>query len=173
MSNKITANFPWIVTVFAVISLIYPSLFTWFNGSLITLGLGVIMLGMGLTLKTGDFFQVISSPKSVFLGLGMQFVIMPLMGWGLAILFHLPSFFAVGMILVASCPGGTASNVIAYLARADVALSVTMTACSTLAAIIMTPLLTLKLSGSYLEIPAEGLFYSTLKVVLVPVSLGV
>ena len=113
MSNKITANFPWIVTVFAVISLIYPSLFTWFNGSLITLGLGVIMLGMGLTLNTGDFFQVISSPKSVFLGLGMQFLIMPLMGWGLAILFHLPSFFAVGMILVASCPGGTASNVIA------------------------------------------------------------
>ena len=173
MSNKITANFPWIVTVFAVISLIYPSLFTWFNGSLITLGLGVIMLGMGLTLKTGDFFQVISSPKSVFLGLGMQFVIMPLMGWGLAILFHLPSFFAVGMILVASCPGGTASNVIAYLVKADVALSVTMTACSTLAAIIMTPFLTLQLSGSYLEIPAEGLFYSTLKVVLVPVSLGV
>ena len=77
------------------------------------------------------------------------------------------------MILVASCPGGTASNVIAYLAHAEVALSVTMTACSTLAAIFMTPFLTLQLSGSLLEIPAAGLFYSTFKVVLIPIALGV
>ena len=173
MSHKITAAFPWIVSSLAIISLVYPSLFTWFQGPFITLGLGGIMLGMGLTLKGVDFLQIIKHPKWVFLGLGMQFMVMPLLGWSLAQLFHLDSFFAVGLILVASCPGGTASNVIAYLANAEVALSVTITACSTLASIILTPFLTLQLSGSYLEIPAEGLFLSTLKVVLFPVALGV
>ena len=171
--HKITASFPWIVTTFSVIGLIYPPLFTWFQGSLITLGLGGIMLGMGLTLKGSDFIQIVKHPKWVFLGLAMQFLVMPLLGWMLAYLFQLPPLFAVGMILVASCPGGTASNVIAYLAKAEVALSVTMTACSTLAAIFMTPFLTLQLSGSYLEIPAEGLFYSTLKVVLLPIAAGI
>lgn len=172
MSHKITTAFPWIVSVFALLSLIYPPLFTWFQGPLIPLGLGGIMLGMGLTLKGSDFVQIVQHPKWVLLGLAMQFMIMPFLGWGLGQLFQLPPFFAVGMILVASCPGGTASNVIAYLANAEVALSVTMTACSTLAAIFLTPFLSLQLSGSYLEIPAEGLFYSTLKVVLFPITLG-
>ena len=131
------------------------------------------MLGMGLTLKASDFIQVLRYPKWVLVGLGLQFLVMPILGWGLAQLFELPPLFAVGMILVASCPGGTASNVIAYLAKAEVALSVSMTACSTLAAVIMTPFLTLQLSGSYLEVPTAGLFYSTLKVVFLPVSLGV
>ncbi len=98
---------------------------------------------------------------------------MPFLGWGLAILFELPPFFAVGLILVASCPGGTASNVIAYLAEANLALSVTMTTISTIAAVVMTPLLTSYLSGSYLEVDAMGLFSSTLKVVLFPLTLGV
>jgi BASS family bile acid:Na+ symporter len=173
MSHKITSAFPWIVSVSALLSLLYPPIFTWFQGPLITLGLGGIMLGMGLTLKGRDFVQIVQHPKWVLLGLVMQFLIMPLLGWGLAQLFQLPPFFAVGIILVASCPGGTASNVIAYLAKAEVALSVTMTACSTLAAIFLTPFLSLQLSGSYLEIPAEGLFYSTLKVVLLPITLGV
>ena len=103
----------------------------------------------------------------------LQFTLMPLMGWGLAILFKLPPFFAVGLILVACCPGGTASNVIAYLAKANVALSVAMTTCSTFGAILLTPFLTATLSGSYLEVDAWGLFFSTLKVVLFPVTLGV
>ena len=131
------------------------------------------MLGMGLTLKASDFIQVLHYPKWVLVGLCLQFLVMPVLGWGLAQLFQLPPLFAVGMILVASCPGGTASNVIAYLAKAEVALSVSMTACSTIAAIIMIPFLTLQLSGSYLEVPTAGLFYSTLKVVFLPVSLGV
>lgn len=172
MLNRITAAFPWIVTFFVILALVHPPLFTWFKGPLITLGLGGIMLGMGLTLKSQDFVQVIRHPKWVLLGISMQFIIMPVLGWSLASLFQLPSFFAVGMILVASCPGGTASNVIAYLAKAEVALSVSMTACSTLAAIFMTPFLTLRFSGSYLDIPAAGLFYSTLKVVLLPILLG-
>src|SRR6056300_656606 len=171
--NKITAAFPWIVSISTFLSLVYPSLFIWFQGPLITLGLAGIMLGMGLTLKGEDFLQIIKNPKWVFLGLLLQFMVMPLLGWSLAKVFQLPPLFAVGMILVASCPGGTASNVIAYLAHAEVALSVTMTACSTLAAIFMTPFLTLQLSGSLLEIPAAGLFYSTFKVVLIPIALGV
>ncbi|MDA7797502.1 bile acid:sodium symporter family protein [Flavobacteriaceae bacterium] len=173
MIKKFTAAFPWIVSLFTFLSLVYPPIFTWFEGPFITFGLGGIMLGMGLTLKGKDFVAIVQHPRWVFLGLGMQFLVMPLLGWSLAQVFQLPPLFAVGMILVASCPGGTASNVIAYLAKAEVALSVTMTACSTLAAIFMTPFLTLQLSGSYLEIPAEGLFFSTLKVVLLPITLGV
>ena len=131
------------------------------------------MLGMGLTLQWNDFAQVVNTPKWVLLGMLLQFTLMPLMGWGLAIVFKLPPFFAVGLILVACCPGGTASNVIAYLAKANVALSVAMTTCSTFGAILLTPFLTATLSGSYLEVDAWGLFFSTLKVVLFPVTLGV
>ncbi|MGA0895865.1 MAG: bile acid:sodium symporter family protein [Flavobacteriaceae bacterium] len=173
MLQRITEAFPWIISLFACIGLLHPPLLIWFQGQWITIGLGGIMLGMGLTLKASDFIAVLHHPKWVVAGLGLQFLVMPLLGWGLAQLFQLPPLFAVGMILVASCPGGTASNVIAYLAKAEVALSVCMTACSTLAAIIITPFVTLKLSGSYLEVPASGLFYSTLKVVLIPVALGV
>lgn len=165
--------FPLWVSLCAVIALINPALFTWFSGPWITYGLGGIMLGMGLTLQWQDFNQILLTPKWVFLGLLLQFSLMPLMGWGLGVLFELPPFFAVGLILVASCPGGTASNVIAYLARANVALSVAMTTCSTLAGIILTPYLTASLSGNYLSVDAWGLFYSTVKVVLLPVTLGV
>ena len=154
-------------------ALINPVLFTWFSGPWITYGLGGIMLGMGLTLQWQDFNQIFQTPKWFILGLFLQFTLMPLMGWALGILFQLPPFFAVGLTLVASCPGGTASNVIAYLARANVALSVAMTTCSTLAGIILTPYLTARLSGNYLAVDAWGLFYSTIKVVLLPVAAGV
>lgn len=173
MVHKITSGFPWIISLFVMIAFVYPSLFTWFQGPLITLGLGGIMLGMGVTLKAQDFIQIINHPKWVVLGLSMQFLVMPFLGWGMAKLFELPPFFTVGLILVASCPGGTASNVIAYLAKAEVALSVTMTACSTLAAIFMTPFLTFLYSGNQLEIPTMGLLQSTLKVVLIPITAGI
>lgn len=173
MLHKITAAFPWIVTLSALVGLIYPPVFTWFQGPLIPLGLGGIMLGMGLTLKADDFVEVVRHPKWVFLGLSLQFIIMPLLGWSIAQLFQLPPLFSVGMVLVASCPGGTASNVIAYLAKGELALSVCMTACSTLAAVVMTPFLSLQFSGSTLDIPAAGLFYSTLKVVLLPIMVGI
>ena len=168
-----TRLFPLWVSLFAIIALVNPALFTWFSGPWITYGLGGIMLGMGLTLQWQDFNQIFQTPKWVFLGLLLQFSLMPLMGWGLGVLFELPPFFAVGLILVASCPGGTASNVIAYLARANVALSVAMTTCSTLTGIILTPYLTASLSGNYLSVDAWGLFYSTIKVVLLPVTIGV
>ena len=131
------------------------------------------MLGMGLTLKPDDFKLVIKSPKWVLTGAILQFTVMPLLGWGLGYLFKLPLPFVVGLIIVSSCPGGTASNVISYLAKANVALSVTMTAVSTLFAIILTPLLTTYLIGDKIEVSAFQLFLGTIKVVLVPVLLGV
>ena len=149
-----------------------PPRFTWFSGNWITLGLGGIMLGMGLTLRLEDFLRVTQTPRWVATGLFLQFTVMPFLGWLLGKAFDLPAFFAVGLILVSSCPGGTASNVIVFLSRSNLALSVTMTALSTMAAIVMTPLLTSSLSGNEIDVDALGLFYSTLKVVLVPVILG-
>ena len=159
--------------MFSFGALLHPPLFTWFQGSMITLGLGGIMLGMGLTLQPADFKQIVRHPKWVLVGVGLQFIVMPSLGWGFGKVFELPPFFAVGLILVSCCPGGTASNVIAYLAKSNVALSVCMTAISTLAAILITPLLTSQLSGNYVNVDATGLLYSTLKVVLLPILLGV
>jgi len=171
--KKITTSFPILVAFAAALALIYPPLFTWFRGSLITFGLGGIMLSMGLTLQWDEFKAVGKVPKWALLGLILQFSIMPFLGWSLGYVFQLPPYFAVGLILVSCCPGGTASNVIAYLANAHVALSVSMTALSTLLAIIATPLLTSSLSGNTVAVDAMGLFMSTVKVVLLPVSLGV
>jgi BASS family bile acid:Na+ symporter len=140
---------------------------------MITYGLGVIMLGMGLTIKTDDFSNVFRMPRWVFTGIILQYTVMPLLGWSVGLLFHLPDYFAVGLIVVACCPGGTASNVVSYLARANVPLSVTMTSISTLLAIILTPLLCSFIIGSRVEVNGWGLFFDTLKVILIPVTAGV
>ncbi len=171
--NFLINAFPLWIIICSLLALIKPEVFVWFSGSFITYGLGVIMLGMGLTLKPEDFKIVIKSPKWVFTGALLQFTVMPLLGWGLGYVFQLPLPFTVGLIIVSSCPGGTASNVISYLAKANVALSVTMTAVSTLVAIVLTPLLTTFLIGDKIEVSAFQLFLGTLKVVLVPVLLGV
>ncbi|MDY6943269.1 MAG: bile acid:sodium symporter family protein [Pseudomonadota bacterium] len=168
-----TNAFPlWVLTA-SGLALIKPELFTWFSGFYITAGLGVIMLGMGLTLRLEDFKNIARFPGWVLLGILLQFGLMPTFGWGLGYVFDLPSFLAAGLILVACCPGGTASNVICFLARANVALSVTMTALSTLAAVVLTPTLTSILVGARVDISAWGLFVNTVQVVLLPVTLGV
>ena len=153
--------------------MLHPPTLTWFKGSFITYGLGVVMLGMGLTLNLQDFKRILIYPKWILLGIALQYSIMPFAGLALANFFELPKMMAVGLILVASCPGGTASNVIAFIAHANVALSVSMTALSTILAIFMTPLLTDYLVGSRLDVDAWKLFISTVKVVLVPILLGV
>jgi len=170
---KLTNAFPLWVLSASVLSLIYPPLFTWFSGQLITWGLGIIMLGMGITLRIEDFQRVFRIPRLVLLGVVLQYTVMPFLGWSLGYVFNLPNPLAVGLVLVASCPGGTASNVISYLARVDVALSVTMTACSTILAVVMTPFLTAWLAGSRIEVDAWGLLLSTLRVVIVPIIIGV
>jgi BASS family bile acid:Na+ symporter len=172
LAGFVTA-FPVWVLVASILALYEPALFTWFSGPLITIGLAVIMLGMGLTLEPGDFRRVAQRPRLVALGVGLQYTVMPLLGWSIAALTELPTPLAVGLILVACCPGGTASNVITYLARADVPLSVTMTAVSTLIASLMTPTLVALLASSRVDVPAGGLLVSTVQVVILPVLAGV
>ncbi|WP_304450657.1 bile acid:sodium symporter family protein [Nocardiopsis sp. YSL2] len=138
----------------------------------IPLLLGVIMFGMGLTMRPVDFAIVAKHPKAVILGVLAQYTVMPLLGFGIAHLFGLPPMLVVGMVLVGAAPGGTASNVIVYLARGDVALSVAMTSVSTLLAPVLTPLIVLGLAGSTLPVSAGDLFLSIVQMVLVPVVAG-
>jgi BASS family bile acid:Na+ symporter len=169
----LTNAFPLWVLAASVLALVHPPLFTWFSGPLIPFGLGVIMLGMGITLEPADFRRVLERPGDVARGVFLQYTVMPSLGWALGYLFGLPPAFAVGLVLVAACPGGTASNVISYLARADVPLSVTMTSISTLLAVAMTPFLTAWLAGSRIAVNGWGLFWSTIQVVVLPVAAGV
>ncbi|MDI1338077.1 MAG: bile acid:sodium symporter family protein [Lacunisphaera sp.] len=168
----LTNAFPVWVLAGGIIALFQPAWFTWFSGPWIVWGLAVIMLGMGLTLTFDDFRAVTRMPKAVALGFLAQFTIMPFLGWSLGRLFGLETPFAVGLILVACCPGGTASNVVTYLAGANVCLSVVMTMCSTFAAVFMTPLLTSWLAGTLVKVDALGLFWSTCQVVVLPVVAG-
>ena len=161
------------VTLGGVVALLYPPAFTWFlDYGLITPGLQIIMLGMGLTLELSDFSRVFRAPAPFGWGVLLQYTVMPMMGWAMGLAFGLPTPFAVGLVLVCCCPGGTASNVIAYLAEADVALSVSMTAFSTMLAALCTPLLTTWIVGSRVDVDGLGLFFSTAKVVLLPVAVG-
>lgn len=165
--------FPLWVLGACAMALVKPELFTWFRGDAIVVGLAVIMLGMGITLSLDDFARVATRPTTVAAGFVAQFLIMPAAGWLVANAMGLDTPYAVGLILVGCCPGGTASNVVTYIARADVALSVLMTTCTTIGAVVLTPLLTKLLAGRLIEVDAAGLFLSTLQVVVLPVAGGV
>lgn len=145
----------------------------WFPGKPIEWLLGIIMLGMGMTLTAADFRRVLQRPWDIGVGLVAQYGIMSAGAWLLARVLGLPPELAVGVVLVGTCPGGTASNVITYMARGDVALSVSMTTASTLAAPILTPLLTLWLAGAQVPVNATGMFVSIVQIVVAPVALGV
>ncbi len=173
LSAFIVTAFPIWVIIGVLLTFLEPKIFTWFSGNFITYGLGIIMLGMGLTISFEDFKNVLKVPKWVITGLVLHFTVMPFLGWSMGIIFHLPVFFAVGLILVACCPSGTASNVVCYLARANVPLSVTTTSISTLMAIFMTPILSAFIIGSKVHVNGWALFFDTLKVILVPVSIGI
>ena len=169
----LTNLFPLWVLLAGILALVHPPLFTWFSGSFIVWGLAVIMLGMGVTLSIADFKAVLKIPKAVAIGFGAQYTFMPFLGWAIAHALQLPEQFAAGLILVACCPGGTASNVVTYLAKGNVALSVLMTMCSTFAAIVMTPILTKWLAGTFVPVDAVGLLLSTVQVVLLPLIIGI
>ncbi|MXO59543.1 bile acid:sodium symporter family protein [Altererythrobacter salegens] len=180
MIRAITANFALMTLAGVALAWLQPSLFTWLtNGSitvagqpLLSVALGLIMLAMGLTLTFADYSALAHMPKALAIGVCAQFVIMPLTGFAVAKALGLEQGLAVGLILVACCPGGTASNIVTYLARGNLALSVAMTMCSTLIAVVATPLLTGALAGAYVEIDRWALFRDMLAVVLVPVVLG-
>ncbi len=170
--TKIVFLFPVWISISSILALWKPELFLWFQGDSISYSLGAIMLAMGLTLKIEDFQRVLLRPVPVFLGIFLQYTIMPLSGLLVSKLLNLSPEFSAGLVLVASCPGGTASNVLTFLAGADVALSVTLTVISTILGIILTPLLTSFLIGSTIEVNTIGLLGSTIRVIVVPVLLG-
>jgi len=168
----LTHQFPLWSVIVAVVALAWPSAFGWYTGTMIRVGLGIIMLGMGLTLTLDDFRRVFVIPFALLGGVALQFVVMPLLGWGIGHWMALPRDMAVGLVLVACCPGGTASNVVAFLARANVALSVSMTAISTTLAVVLTPLLTKFYVGERVPVDALGLLQTILIIVILPVAAG-
>jgi BASS family bile acid:Na+ symporter len=161
-----------IVIVVAALALFFPGTFSVVKTAWVNTLLGIVMFGMGLTLKPEDFKVVFSRPKDVIIGCIAQFTLMPFLAWALTQVFHLPTELAIGVILVGTCPGGTSSNVMTYLSKGDVALSVGMTAVSTVLAPFLTPLLTLLYAGQRVEVNPVNMFLSIVKVVLVPIALG-
>ncbi|MDB5943821.1 MAG: sodium transporter [Ramlibacter sp.] len=160
------------VLLFALLAYFAPARFTWLGPFIVPL-LGVIMFGMGLTLSKADFGEVLRRPRDVAIGVAGQFVIMPGLAWLLCKLLDLPPEIAIGVILVGCCPGGTASNVMTFLARGDVALSVTVTSVTTLAAPLVTPALIYLLASQWIQVSAAAMFWSILQVVVLPIVLGV
>ena len=167
-----TRFFALLVVGGAVIGFFVPGAFAWVL-STIKILLGIIMLGMGMTLTLADFRRVLKNPRVVFVGVACQFGFMSILAWLISSWLGLSPMLAVGVVLVGTCPGGTASNVITYLARGDVALSVSMTTVSTLLSPALTPLLTQWLAGSRVPVDTWGLFVSILQIVLIPVIAGV
>ena len=161
-----------LVLMAAVVALIVPGAFSGIKPTVINPLLGIIMFGMGMALRLEDFKIVFSRPKDVIVGCLAQFTIMPLLAVLLSRLFALDEALAVGVVLVGCCPGGTASNVITYLAKGDLALSVGMTATSTLLAPVMTPLLVWLLVGKSVDVNVAGMLLSILWVVILPIVAG-
>ena len=172
LSRYISDYMGMLVLVVAALSLWWPASFLWIETWAINPMLGVIMFGMGLTLSPADFRIVVSRPKDILIGCLAQFTIMPLLALVLTWAFSLPEELALGVILVGCCPGGTASNVITYLAKGDLALSVGMTATSTLLAPVLTPLLVWLLAGTMVEVDSVGMLLSIVYVVIAPIVIG-
>ena len=160
----------WVI-VFAALALWQPEFFVWLKAYIPWI-LGIIMLGMGMTMTVDDFKGVLQSPKAVLIGVVAQFVVMPGLAYVLCKLFNLPPEIAVGVILVGCCPGGTASNVITYMAKGNLALSVACTSVSTLLAPVLTPAIFYLLASQWLKIDAASMFISILQVVLLPIVVG-
>jgi len=169
--SGITRLFPVWALLGALCAWLWPGLFIPLKPAIVPL-LGLVMFGMGITLTAGNFLTVLQRPFPVVLGVVLQFLLMPLTGWVLALLAGLPPQLAVGLILVGCSPGGTASNVICYLARGDVALSITLTTVSTLVAVVATPLLALLYAGQTVPVPAMEMLLTIVRIILLPVAAG-
>jgi len=178
MTHPLLKSFAFTIWVFAFVaaSMVYPGAFmTWFGfnlGVLIVPLIQIIMFGMGTTLSVADFGRVVKMPWPVFVGFILQFTVMPLTGLALANIFGFKAEIAAGVVLIGSCPGGVASNLMTYLAGGNVALSVTMTACSTLVSPIMTPFLMEKLAGRFIEIQFLNMMFGIINMIIVPIVAG-
>ncbi|KAK8682902.1 hypothetical protein V6N13_038982 [Hibiscus sabdariffa] len=171
--ETLTTLFPVWVILGTIIGIYKPAAVTWLETDLFTVGLGFLMLSMGLTLTFEDFKRCLRNPWTVGVGFLAQYLIKPMLGFAIAMTLKLSAPLATGLILVSCCPGGQASNVATYISKGNVALSVLMTTCSTIGAIVMTPLLTKLLAGQLVPVDAVGLAISTFQVVLVPTVVGV
>lgn len=169
--QKFTSLFPLWAVLLSAVAYVYPEYFAPHQGLIVPF-LSLIMLGMGITLSVDSFLAVLKRPSLVLLGTLMQYTIMPLAAWIVCLVLNLPADLAAGVILLGCCPGGTASNVISYLAKADVALSIVLTSVSTLIAFLATPFLTWVFIGQTVEVDIMGMLVSVLNVVIVPVVLG-
>ena len=168
----LSSNIAILIIIFSVIAFFYPKGFSWAT-NYTTMFLGAAMFGMGLTIKAEDFRIVFTRPKDLCIGFILQYTVMTLAAFALAKAFGLSADLALGVILVGCCPGGTASNVITYVAKGDVPLSVGMTIVSTLLAPLCTPVLVYFLAGSWVEVSLVTMMISVVKVVLIPVLAGI
>ncbi|CAJ1944386.1 unnamed protein product [Sphenostylis stenocarpa] len=171
--ETLTTLFPVWVILGAIIGICKPTAVTWLEKDFFTLGLGFLMLSMGLTLTFEDFRRCLRNPWTVGVGFLAQYLIKPMLGFAIVMTLKLSAPLATGLILVSCCPGGQASNVATFISKGNVALSVLMTTCSTIGAIIMMPLLTKLLAGQLVPVDAVGLAVSTFQVVLLPTVVGV
>ncbi|PYZ92794.1 sodium transporter [Salipaludibacillus keqinensis] len=172
VSQLFSKYFALIVIIVSVIAFLTPNTFAWI-GAYITILLGVVMFGMGTTMKLSDFKVVAQKPAPVLIGLLAQFLIMPLVAFVIAYALNLPPELAAGLVLVGACPGGTASNVMVYLSRGDVPVSVAMTSVSTMLAPLLTPLIVLLLAGQWLPVGVGDMFMSILEMIIIPIALGI
>ena len=170
--NWIITGFPIFAIVFSIFAARYPEFLVDYKPAIIPL-LGIVMFAMGMTLSIEDFKRVLKSPRVIGLGLLLQFALMPLLAFIIGLLLALPTALMAGLILVGTCPGGTASNVICYLAKGDVALSITLTAISTLLAVFLTPVLTWLYIGQEVPVPIVNMMLTVLKIIILPVTLGI
>lgn len=172
ISSWIGKTFAIWALVSAVLGFIFPEFFASLAFLIVPI-LGIIMFGMGMTLKAEDFVEIIKRPKPVLVGLIAQFTLMPLIAYCLTMVFNLDPLIAVGVILVGCCPGGTSSNVITFLAKGDVALSVAITSISTLLAPFLTPVLLNVFAGQLIDIDLVNMMMTITKIVILPILLGI
>jgi BASS family bile acid:Na+ symporter len=163
--------FPFLAIMVSVAAVLYPGLFVPLRPAIVPL-LGLVMFAMGTTLTPGNFVAIAARPWVVGFGTMLQYLLMPVIAWSLSQALKLPLALAVGLVLVGSCPGGTASNVICYLAKGDVALSITLTTVSTLLAAVATPILTWVYVGRSVPVPMADMLISIGEIIIAPVALG-
>ena len=172
MQSRSVVFLPVGAMIISIIAILYPESLSGYGGAIVPM-LGLVMFSMGMTLRSVDFKRVFKEPKLICIGVLLQFLLMPFIAWLLSIVLKLPLLIATGLILVGSCPGGTASNVICFLARANVALSISLTAISTLLAVILTPLITYVYVDQTIDVPILKMIKNLVFIIILPVLSGV
>ncbi|WP_407356074.1 bile acid:sodium symporter family protein [Methanolobus sp. WCC5] len=172
MLQRFTLLFPLWAIIMSMIAFAYPASFSPYSAAITPL-LGIVMFGMGITLTAKDFMLVLKRPRVIAIGTGMQYLLMPFIAFALSLMLDLPMEIMAGLVLLGCCPGGTASNVICYLAKGDVALSITLTSVSTLLAFILTPALTWLYIGQAVHVEIGSMMVSIIKIVIIPVAFGI